>query len=94
LYSTTAIWIHIIATILALTLIGIMLFFGESLINPKPRSYYDISNWNSSGINSTNSKIISVSIVVLLFVQIIFVLNFIAGLFISKTQELPKPYKK
>lgn len=77
LYSKTLMWIHIYITIISLIFIGLSLFFDESIFNPTPRSYYDFSDWNSSGVSEAFSKISNVSIIVLLLVQIVFIVNFL-----------------
>lgn len=85
LYSKALTWTHIIITILTLLLFALTLFFGDSLMNPTPRRYYDYSSWNSIDNYTTFTKAISITIFVLLFGQFIFVINFIAGLFKLRT---------
>lgn len=90
LYSKKLTWTHVIITILTLFLFVLILFFGESFLNPFPRLYNDFSEWNSSDNYNSYTKTISLSIFVLLWGQIIFVLNLIVGLFTQKTlKKLP-----
>lgn len=85
LYSKTLTWIHVIVTILTLTLFLLILCFGERFLNPLPRRYYDFSQWNSYSAYNSNMKAIVISIFVLLSGQIIFVVNLIAGLITRNT---------
>ncbi len=41
LYSKALTWTHVIITILTLALFAATLFFGEGLLNLRPRRYYD-----------------------------------------------------
>ena len=81
LYSKVLTWTHIIITILTILLFGLILFFSDSFMNPTPRRYYDYSSWNSFDNYTTFTKAIGITMLVLLFGQFIFVINFIAGLF-------------
>ncbi|MEO8852318.1 MAG: hypothetical protein ABI359_00970 [Ginsengibacter sp.] len=85
LYSKALTWIHVIITILTIGFFLATLFIGESLLNPTPRRYYDFGNWNSLITYTTRTKSISITIFILLFGQIILVINFIAGLIKRKT---------
>jgi heme/copper-type cytochrome/quinol oxidase subunit 1 len=86
LYSKVLTWTHVIITILTLAIFAIILFLSNNILNSKPIRYYDHSNWNSSEMYSTLMKTIAIIILILLFGQIIFVVNLIAGLFRRKTQ--------
>ncbi|MEO9022277.1 MAG: hypothetical protein ABI237_11260 [Ginsengibacter sp.] len=83
LYSKALTWVHVIITISTLVLLASTLFMGESLFNPAPKHYYDYSSWNSSV--TTPARIIADTIFILLSGQIIFIINFIAGIFKRKT---------
>lgn len=85
LYSKALTWTHVIITILTLVLFASTLFFGESYLNPTPKRYYDYSIGDSLDTNTTFTKTIAITIFVLLLGQVIFVINFIAGLFKRKT---------
>lgn len=87
LYSKTLIWTHVIVTILTLLLVALTLFFGESFMNPTPRRYYDYSNWNSFNNYTEFTKAIGITIFVLLFGQVIFIINLIAGLLKKQTNR-------
>jgi heme/copper-type cytochrome/quinol oxidase subunit 1 len=81
LFSKTLTWAHIIITILTLILFVFTLYFGDSLSNLKPRRYYDHSSLNSFGAADKYTKAIGRTLSILIFGQIIFIINFIAGLF-------------
>jgi cytochrome c oxidase subunit 1 len=85
LHSKILTWTHVIITILTLVIFALTLFLGNNILNPKPVRYYDYSNWNSSEMYSTLMKTIAIIILILLFGQIIFVVNLIVGLFNRKT---------
>jgi len=85
LYSNALTWTHVIITTLTLGLFASTLFFGERFSNPTPRRYYDYSTWNSLDLYSTHAKTFAITIFVLLFGQIIYVINLIAGLFKRNT---------
>lgn len=85
LYSKSLTWTHIIVTILTLVLFASTLFIGDGHINPMPRRYYDYSNWNSLDMYSTLIKVGAITLFILLLGQINFVINFIVGIFKSKT---------
>ena len=80
LYSTTLTWVHTIITILTLLLLTTTLFISDNFMNTTPRQHYDFSNWESPDNYTTFTKAIRVTIIVLLFGQIIFIINFIVGL--------------
>lgn len=80
LYSKALVWTHVIITFLTLLLFALTLFFGDSFRNPTPERYYDYGNWNSFGKSTAFTKAIGISLFVLLFAQIIFVINFITGI--------------
>jgi cytochrome c oxidase subunit 1 len=84
LYSKALTWTHVIITILTLFIFALTVFFGDNILNPKPFRYYDYSNWNSSEMYSTLIKTIAIIILILLFGQILFIVNLIAGLFKRK----------
>jgi len=81
LYSKMLTWAHVSITILTLLLFALTLFFGDSFINATPRRHYDFSSWNSFYHYTTLTKVMAISIFVLLIGQCIFVVNLIAGLF-------------
>jgi len=85
LYSKALSWTHIIITILTLLFFALTLFYGDSFMNPTPRRYYEFSNWNSLDNYNTFTKAISLTSFGLLFGQLIFIINFIAGLFKRRT---------
>ena len=80
LYSKALTWIHVIITILTLLLFAFTLSFGDSFMNSTPRRNYDYSDWNSFDNTTGFTKAIAISIFVLLYGQVIYVINFIAGL--------------
>lgn len=80
LYSKALTWTHVIITILTLGLFASTLFFGDNLSNPTPRRYYDFSGWEND-MYSKWIKTLAISIYILLFGQIIFIINFITGIF-------------
>ncbi len=85
LYSKALTWTHVIITLLTFILFALTLFFGDNFLNPTPRRYYDYSTWNSFETYSKYTKTIAIIIMILLFGQIIYVINFIAGLFKART---------
>ena len=80
LYSKALIWTHIIITILTLLLFALSLSFGDSFMNSTPRRNYNYSNWNSFDNYTAFTKAIGISISILLFGQVIYVINLIGGL--------------
>ena len=80
LYSKALIWTHIMITIFTLLLLALTHYFGDSFMSPTPRKYYDFSNWNLFENFTTFPKSIGITIFLLLFGQVIFIINFIAGL--------------
>lgn len=90
LYSKKLTWSHVIITILTLVFFVLILFSGESFLNPLPKRYYEFIKWNSPDLDSSQLKVFVISIFVLLWGQIIFVANLIAGVFVKKSfEELP-----
>jgi heme/copper-type cytochrome/quinol oxidase subunit 1 len=85
LYSKALSWIHITITILTLFLFALTLFSSDSFMNPAPRRYYDYSNWNSIDNYTMFTKAIAIIIFVLLFGQLLYVVNLIVGLFKRRT---------
>ena len=81
LFSKALTWTHVIITILTLILFAFTLYIGDSLSNLKPRRYYDYSSWNSFDIYDKYTKAIGITLSILIFGQVIFIINFIAGLF-------------
>lgn len=81
LYSKALTWTHVIITIFTLFLFALTLFFGDKFMNLRPRRYYNYSDWSSFNDFTTLKKAIGITIIVLLFGQLIFVINFIVGLF-------------
>jgi cytochrome c oxidase subunit I len=81
LFSKALTWAHVIVTILTLILFALTLYVGDSLSNLKPRRYYDYSSWNSFGAYGKYTKAIGITLSILISGQIIFLINFIAGLF-------------
>jgi cytochrome c oxidase subunit I len=84
LYSKKLVWIHIIVTMITFILITFLLFPSNVAEPFKPRRYYDLSNWESFTLFNEYAKTISIIISVLLCGQIIFIINFIAGLMVKK----------
>ncbi|MBN8858998.1 MAG: cbb3-type cytochrome c oxidase subunit I [Sphingobacteriales bacterium] len=85
LYSKALTWTHVIITILTLLLFAFTLFWGDSFLNPAPRRYYDYSSWNSFDNYTIFTKAIGITIFVLLVGQLIFIINFMVGLFKRRT---------
>lgn len=81
MFSKVLTWAHVIITILTLILFVLALYFGDSLSSLKPRRYYDYSSWNSFDPYDKYTKAIVIALNILIFGQIIFIINFIAGLF-------------
>ncbi len=80
LYSTSLIWVHVVITILTLLLFAVTFFWDDGFVNPATRRYYDYSNWNSLTHTSGVAKVSAITIRVLIFVQLVFIINFISGL--------------
>ena len=81
LYSKALTWIHVVITLLTILLFALTPFFGNNLINPTSGGYYDYNIWSSFDSYTRFFKTVTITILVLLFGQIIFVINLIAGLF-------------
>ncbi len=84
LYSKKLVWIHVIITITTFILLTFLLFSSNEAGLLKPRHYYDLSNWESFTLFNKYAKTISLIMSVLLCGQIIFIINFIAGLMAKK----------
>jgi len=87
LYSRVFTWIHVLITIATLVFFGLTLLFGWQLFYSSPGRYYDYSSFNSLDTYSKYTKAISTITLVILFGQIIFLINFTAGFFKMKTQK-------
>lgn len=87
LYSKALSWIHISITILTLAIFVLSLYSGKHIFNQTPKRYYDFSIWDSSGTYSRYN--IAFVIITGLFIigQIVFIINFLTGLFKRKTQQ-------
>ena len=84
LFSNALTWVHIIITILTFVLFALALYFGDSLSNLKPRRYYDYSVADSFTAYDKYTKAIGIALSVLVFGQLIFIINFVGGLFRRK----------
>lgn len=83
MYSKLLSWIHVIITILTLLLLAGMLLFDDTLINPEPRQYYDVSPWKDVNPSMGLRNTVGLIIILLLPAQLIFVFNIFSGLFIK-----------
>ncbi len=84
LYSKKLVWIHIIVTMITFILLTFLLFPSNVAEPFKPRRYYDASNWESFTLFNEYASALAITIIILLCGQIIFIINFIAGLMIKK----------
>ena len=81
LLSKVLIWTHVIVTVLPLILLTWLLFFGNNFFNPGLHQYVDFSTWTSFESHDTYSKAIIIIVFVLLLGQLVYVINFIGGVF-------------
>jgi len=81
LFSKVLTWTHVTITILTLFLISLTLYHGDNISNMKVRRYYDFSSWNAINAYDQYTKTIGISLSILIFGQIIYIINFAAGLF-------------
>ena len=84
LFSKALTWVHVIFTILAMIIFVSDFYFANIFSNIKPRRYYDFSSWVSFRHASEFVKAIGIALILFLSGQIIFVINFIAGIFKRK----------
>ena len=81
LYSNVLTWTHVIITILTLSLLAQILYFGHSLPD-QPRHYNDFSGGNFyNPFDTPMQKGIGISLSVLILGQIIFIFNLFVGLY-------------
>ena len=81
LYSNVLTWTHVIITILTLSLLAQILYFGHSLPD-QPRHYNDFSDGNFyNPFDTPMQKGIGISLSVLILGQIIFIFNLFVGLY-------------
>ena len=80
LFSKVLIWGHVIISILTILLFLSSLYFRNNILNPIPRKYYDLNDWNTLGIDSIATKFFSIIILILVFGQLLFIINFVIGL--------------
>jgi len=85
MFSKVLTWTHVTITMLTLILFAMTLYFGENVSSLQPRHYYDYSTSNSFNGDDKYTKPIGILISILLYGQIIFAINFIAGLSKRKT---------
>jgi heme/copper-type cytochrome/quinol oxidase subunit 1 len=81
LYSKSLMWTHIIITILTIATFTSIVIWGDKVLNPKPSRYIDYASWDSLKMYSVLNNTIVTAILVLIFGQLLFVINFIGGLF-------------
>jgi heme/copper-type cytochrome/quinol oxidase subunit 1 len=84
LFSKALTWIHVIITILTLVFFALALYYGDNLSNLQPRRYYEYSSLDSFNDYDRYTKTIGTVLSILIFGQIIFVINVIVGLFKRK----------
>jgi len=80
LLSKALTWAHVIITLLTLLLLETF-FFGFNFTDHPTRRYLDYSNWNSFDVYAQYSKTIVIIVIALVLGQVVFVVNFIGGLF-------------
>ena len=85
LLSKALTWVHVIITILTLLLLIGTLFFGYNFTKLTTRRYMDYSNWKSFDAYAKYSKAIAVIVIALFLGQVVYVVNFIGGLFKGRT---------
>lgn len=85
LLSMALTWAHVIITLLTLFLLIGTLFFGYNFTDLTTRRYLDYSNWKSYDAYAQYSKAIVIIVIALFLGQIIYVVNFIGGLFKGRT---------
>jgi cytochrome c oxidase subunit 1 len=84
LYSKTLSWLHIIITILTLLIPGVSFYLLQRQSTLTPRRYYDFSDWDSFMKFKEYDRILFITIGFILIGQLLFVINFIIGLFKRK----------
>lgn len=85
LYSKILTWTHVIITVLLEVLFASLLFIDNSYFIKTPTIEYTYEQWNSLDMYSTLMKVTAFVIFILLFGQLIFVVNFIIGIFKRQT---------
>ena len=80
LFSRLLTWVHIIATIITLIILVLVIYSGDSLSSPKPRQYYDYSNWNSLNTYNQYAKTLGILLSIVLIGQVAYLINLIGGL--------------
>jgi heme/copper-type cytochrome/quinol oxidase subunit 1 len=80
LYSKMLTWAHVITTILTLAVLALIAYFGNRLLHPAPPPYYDLSPWQASHSGNKYIHAVTITLFILVFGQVIFVINLIAGL--------------
>ena len=81
LYSQSLTWVHVIITLVTVVLLVFPLYFGSSMFEAPVRRENDHSNWSAFEEYSRNIKIFSYCIAALIFGQVTFAINLVAGLF-------------
>lgn len=81
LFSKALMWAHVMITLSGFIIFASDLYLGTAFSNLKPRRYYDLSSSVSFGYFHQSSKVLSTALIVLLFGQLIFLINLITGLF-------------
>lgn len=84
LYSTFLSWTHITLSILIVIFIVTIPWWPGNFYSGSPRRYFDDDDWQSF-ISFQNANLcIIISVIILLFVQLVYVINIICGIIKSK----------
>ncbi len=84
LFSKALMWTHILLTIITLILLVSISFCSNSYyseLGGMPRRYYDYSAWNNFSLYDNLTKVVFITVILLILAQLIYILNFILGIF-------------
>jgi len=85
LYSRTLAWIHIVITLIALSLLAWTVLFKFNAMAGAPRRYED---WSAFDAYTKFNQVITTFVLIAMFAQLLFLLNFLIGVFKSKPANL------
>ena len=80
LYSKFLIWAHLIITLFTVVYLGFLLYFANDLHKIPVRPYSNDSVWKAYDAYKRNKRLIEITTIALIFGQITFLCNLVAGL--------------
>jgi hypothetical protein len=81
LYAKSLTWAHVIFTLCTVVCLGFLLYFANDLHKLPARPYTGDSIWKEYEAYKRNKRLIEMTIIALVFGQITFLCNLVAGLF-------------